>query len=249
MAFNLSSSLLQVAHISSQPRLQPKALAAASSRRPLDHKAESPTHLRSTPSLPLRPTGRSFRCSSSSNGRGDEDQAVKEVEKRRAELAARIASGEFTAQQPGWAGSGSGQRLEIPQARGSVDAVAGQAFFIPLYELFLTYGGIFRLNFGPKVGNGEFRAVYVALREAEMRSTSPIPTWEIPIWKDISPRQRKVSEALKLINTTLDDLIAICKVSSKQLRDDLMTMLIAGHETSAAVLTWTFYLLSKVSIL
>lgn len=25
-----------------------------------------------------------------------------------------------------------------------------------------------------------------------------------------------------------------------------MTMLIAGHETSAAVLTWTFYLLSKV---
>lgn len=35
------------------------------------------------------------------------------------------------------------------------------------------------------------------------------------------------------------------QVSSKQLRDDLMTMLIAGHETSAAVLTWTFYLLAK----
>jgi hypothetical protein len=50
------------------------------------------------------------------------------------------------------------------------------------------------------------------LREAEMRSTSPIPTWEIPIWKDISPRQRKVTEALKLINDTLDNLIAICKV-------------------------------------
>ena len=26
-----------------------------------------------------------------------------------------------------------------------------------------------------------------------------------------------------------------------QLRDDLMTMLIAGHETTAAVLTWTFF--------
>ena len=36
------------------------------------------------------------------------------------------------------------------------------------------------------------------------------------------------------------------EVSSKQLRDDLMTMLIAGHETSAAVLTWTTYLLSQV---
>lgn len=54
--------------------------------------------------------------------------------------------------------------------------------------------------------------MYVTLREAEMRSTSPIPTWEIPIWKDISPRQKKVNEALKLINTTLDELIAICKV-------------------------------------
>jgi beta-ring hydroxylase len=56
------------------------------------------------------------------------------------------------------------------------------------------------------------QAVYVTLREAEMRSTSPIPTWEIPIWKDISPRQKKVNEALKLINSTLDELIAICKV-------------------------------------
>jgi len=33
-------------------------------------------------------------------------------------------------------------------------------------------------------------------------------------------------------------------VSSTQLRDDLMTMLIAGHETTAAVLTWTMYLLA-----
>lgn len=56
------------------------------------------------------------------------------------------------------------------------------------------------------------QAVYTVLREAEMRSTSPIPTWEIPIWKDISPRQKKATEALKLINDTLDNLIAICKV-------------------------------------
>ena len=33
-------------------------------------------------------------------------------------------------------------------------------------------------------------------------------------------------------------------MSSKQLRDDLMTLLIAGHETTAAVLTWTFYMLA-----
>jgi len=33
--------------------------------------------------------------------------------------------------------------------------------------------------------------------------------------------------------------------TNKQLRDDLMTMLIAGHETTAAVLTWTFFCLAQ----
>ncbi|CAH9117735.1 unnamed protein product [Cuscuta europaea] len=35
------------------------------------------------------------------------------------------------------------------------------------------------------------------------------------------------------------------EVSSAQLRDDLLSMLVAGHETTASVLTWTSYLLSK----
>lgn len=30
-------------------------------------------------------------------------------------------------------------------------------------------------------------------------------------------------------------------LDAKQLRDDLMTMLIAGHETTAAVLTWALF--------
>lgn len=292
-----------------------------------------------------------------------------------------------------WTGA-SEDYPKVPEAKGSIQAVRNEAFFIPLYELFLTYGGIFRLTFGPKsflivsdpsiakhilkdnakayskgilaeildfvmgkglipadgeiwrrrrraivpalhmkyvaamislfgeasdrlcqkldsaastgeevemeslfsrltldiIGKAVFNydfdsltndtgvieAVYTVLREAEDRSVSPIPVWDIPIWKDISPRQRKVATSLKLINDTLNDLIATCKrmveeeelqfheeymnerdpsilhfllasgddVSSKQLRDDLMTMLIAGHETSAAVLTWTFYLLT-----
>ncbi|OIW17878.1 hypothetical protein TanjilG_00235 [Lupinus angustifolius] len=353
----------------------------------------------------------------------EEEDGVKSAErlreeKRRAELSARIASGEFTVQQQlglpsilkkslltvglpkevveflfGW-GEGRGGYPKIPEAKGSISAIRSEAFFIPLYELYLTYGGIFRLTFGPKsflivsdpsiakhilrdnskayskgilaeildfvmgkglipadgeiwrvrrrvivpafhqkyvtamiglfgqatdrlckkldtaasdgkdvemeslfsrltldiIGKAVFNydfdsltndtgiieAVYTVLREAEDRSVSPIPVWEIPIWKDISPRQRKVASALKLINDVLNDLISICKkmvdeeelqfheeymnekdpsilhfllasgddVTSKQLRDDLMTMLIAGHETSAAVLTWTFYLLS-----
>ncbi|XP_010241652.1 PREDICTED: carotene epsilon-monooxygenase, chloroplastic isoform X2 [Nelumbo nucifera] len=35
------------------------------------------------------------------------------------------------------------------------------------------------------------------------------------------------------------------EVSSQQLRDDLLSMLVAGHETTGSVLTWTLYLLSK----
>lgn len=50
-----------------------------------------------------------------------------------------------------WKGEG-----KIPIAKGSIDAVRGQAFFIPLYELFLTYGGVFRLVFGPKVNSFSF---------------------------------------------------------------------------------------------
>ncbi|KAI7982021.1 hypothetical protein LOK49_Contig3G00008 [Camellia lanceoleosa] len=34
-------------------------------------------------------------------------------------------------------------------------------------------------------------------------------------------------------------------VSSIQLRDDLLSMLVTGHETTGSVLTWTAYLLSK----
>ena len=37
---------------------------------------------------------------------------------------------------------------------------------------------------------------------------------------------------------------ASMQITSKQLRDDLMTMLIAGHETTAAVLTWTLHCLT-----
>lgn len=39
----------------------------------------------------------------------------------------------------------------------------------------------------------------------------------------------------------------LVQVSSVQLRDDLLSMLVAGHETTGSVLTWTVYLLSKVN--
>mmetsp|Transcript_29603 Transcript_29603/g.96419 ORF Transcript_29603/g.96419 Transcript_29603/m.96419 type:complete len:556 (-) Transcript_29603:246-1913(-) len=40
-------------------------------------------------------------------------------------------------------------------------------------------------------------------------------------------------------------LAARTEVSEKQLRDDLLSMLVAGHETTGSVLTWTLYLLAQ----
>ena len=34
------------------------------------------------------------------------------------------------------------------------------------------------------------------------------------------------------------------EVSAQQLRDDLLSMLVAGHETTGSALTWTMYLLA-----
>lgn len=35
------------------------------------------------------------------------------------------------------------------------------------------------------------------------------------------------------------------EVDSTQLRDDLLSMLVAGHETTGSALTWTLYLLAS----
>nr|CAB3500230.1 unnamed protein product [Digitaria exilis] len=122
-------------------------------------------------------------------------------------------------------------------------------------------------------------AVYTALKEAELRSTDLLPYWKIDFLCKIIPRQIKAENAVKIIRSTVEELIMKCKemveaeneqiegeeyvnegdpsilrfllasrdeVSSVQLRDDLLSMLVAGHETTGSVLTWTIYLLSKV---
>ena len=120
------------------------------------------------------------------------------------------------------------------------------------------------------------KAVYRALVEAEHRSMTPAPYWDLPFANQLVPRLRAFNEDLDLLNNVLDDLISRAKqtrevedieelekrdyanvkdpsllrfmvdmrgadIDNKQLRDDLMTMLIAGHETTAAVLTWALF--------
>jgi len=124
------------------------------------------------------------------------------------------------------------------------------------------------------------KAVYSALLEAEHRSMTPAPYWDLPFANQLVPRLRKFNSDLKVLDDVLTDLIDRAKNSrvvedieelekrdyanvkdpsllrflvdmrgadmdNKQLRDDLMTMLIAGHETTAAVLTWALFELTK----
>lgn len=60
---------------------------------------------------------------------------------------------------------------KIPEAKGAINSIRSEAFFIPLYELYLTYGGIFRLTFGPKVCffQLEYRVQCYSLRIIEFR--------------------------------------------------------------------------------
>jgi len=136
---------------------------------------------------------------------------------------------------------------------------------------------IFNYEFGSVTDESPvIKAVYSALVEAEHRSMTPAPYWDLPFANQLVPRLRKFNGDLKLLNDVLDDLINRAKatrnvediedleqrnyadvkdpsmlrflvdmrgadIDNKQLRDDLMTMLIAGHETTAAVLTWSLF--------
>ena len=140
---------------------------------------------------------------------------------------------------------------------------------------------VFNYNFGSvNQESPVVKAVYRALQEAEHRSTSFIPYWNLPFANLYLKNLQDFEKNMKLLNGVLDELIAKAiesqdkgdveeletrnyatmenpsllrflvdmrgeESTSKQLRDDLMTMLIAGHETTAAVLTWTFFELAQ----
>lgn len=134
---------------------------------------------------------------------------------------------------------------------------------------------VFNYDFGSVTKESPVvKAVYRVLREAEHRSSSFIPYWNLPYaskWMGGQVEFRKDMGMLddiltKLINravetrqeATVEELeereagddpsllrfLADMRgedLTSKVLRDDLMTMLIAGHETTAAMLTWTMF--------
>ncbi|MED6182116.1 cytochrome P450 [Stylosanthes scabra] len=134
---------------------------------------------------------------------------------------------------------------------------------------------VFNYNFDSLNSNSPvIEAVYTALKEAEARSTDLLPYWkiiprQIKAEKAVSVIRTTVEDLIKQCKEIVDAegeriddeeyvndadpsilrflLASREEVSSVQLRDDLLSLLVAGHETTGSVLTWTLYLLSKDS--
>src|SRR5262249_47026570 len=98
-----------------------------------------------------------------------------------------------------------------------------------------------------------------------LNATLQIPSW-VPTRRNL--REKRALERLDRILHTLvatrrsageyrDDLLSVllsardeesgAQMSDRELRDEMMTLFLAGHETTANALTWTLYLLSQHS--
>lgn len=168
---------------------------------------------------------------------------------------------------------------------GELDKVASANAAVDMEERFCSVTldiigkSVFNYDFGSVTKESPIvKAVYRTLREAEHRSSSFIPYWNLPYADQWMGGQVEFRNDMTMLDDILADLINRAvksrqeasveeleerdneddpsllrflvdmrgeDLSSTQLRDDLMTMLIAGHETTAAMLTWTLFELAQ----
>jgi cytochrome P450 len=91
------------------------------------------------------------------------------------------------------------------------------------------------------------KLVYGLIKERREKSESNIKSYD-----DLLTRLLQAQDTTESIPTagskspsTSSPATSFSGMSDKQVRDEVMTIFIAGHETTANALTWTFYLLSK----
>ena len=150
-------------------------------------------------------------------------------------------------------------------------ASAGRAVDVGREMTLLTQRVIVKTMFGSSVGTrgekiaGAFDA---AMRGIEFRSTLPLWTSRLPL-----PVNRRFGEALTTVEEEVsrvigerreraddggqdrDDLLGMLLeardeetgrgMEDRQVRDEVMGIYLAGHESTAVLLTWAWYLLSK----
>src|SRR5262249_40793964 len=132
----------------------------------------------------------------------------------------------------------------------------------------LTLGIVVRCLFGADVSREaeELGRLMIAVLDAadhRLNAILQVPSW-VPTRRNRREKQAlaRVDELLHTLIATrrassdsLDDLLSVlltasdeesgALMSDRQLRDEMMTLFLAGHETTATALTWTFYLLSQ----
>lgn len=121
---------------------------------------------------------------------------------------------------------------------------------------------LFRIDLSEMAGDIS-RDLTVLTRWSMLRMTS---LWKLPMSVP-TPRNRRARAALSRLETIVermirehqcvdkagnDSLLSLMidpnsdsSAKRKQMRDELMTLLLAGHETTAATLAWTWYLLAQ----
>jgi cytochrome P450 len=82
---------------------------------------------------------------------------------------------------------------------------------------------------------------------ANVRFTRAVKTLDELVFRIIDERRKgtfEVHDLLAMLMSAMDDTTRT-GMTDRQLRDEVMTLVMAGHETTANALTWTWYLLSK----
>ncbi|WP_096200738.1 cytochrome P450 [Bacillus sp. FJAT-45350] len=132
----------------------------------------------------------------------------------------------------------------------------------------ITLGIISKTMFGMPFKDGHKQIgvpMETIMRQAikRMRTILPLPLW-VPtknnkkytqavksldnvLYEIISERRKNGEQKEDLLGILMDakDETGINQMSDRQLRDELMTIFLAGHETTANALIWTFYLLAQ----
>lgn len=155
-----------------------------------------------------------------------------------------------------------GAATEETLARWQPHADAGTSIDVAEEMMRLTLDIAVRTLFGSRIPEATAHelsgALAVVLREAEARIWSIVNP---PLWAP-TPRGRAFRHAVRLMDGVFDDLIARRRQDGPQgdlldmlleayredprmLRDLVVSILMAGHETTAAGLTWSFHLLGR----
>jgi cytochrome P450 len=157
---------------------------------------------------------------------------------------------------------------ETDRTLASWEGKVGETVDVHAEMMKLTLRIVSRTLFGTSIGSEEEaeecgRALTVGIRYANdyVESLIKPPRW-LP-----TPKNRAFKRAVKTLDALVyriieerrqsgaqhDDLLAMLMAATEdgrgmsdlQLRDEVMTLVMAGHETTANALAWTFYLLSK----